>query len=463
MDARSVSLMFLILVVVFISGCIGDSTTSGNKGVMISDFSPDISEIYSGDEVVFTAVVENAGEEDAKDVEVRIFGLGNDWNIPDKTYEIGFLEKMDSDIPGGTGEAYWEATSPSSLKVDNVYTATIRMTYNYQTTAVGNIKVYDSDYIKSVAEDAEAIMSSNGLESFTVTDSPITVELSGLSKPIISKGSTTSSLTVIVKNAGSGKPFNDDEDDMTVVVEKIKVGDNTPCVSNQQIKLPRSGQKSVACSFTLGSIDSYTTIPVEVVLSYNYFVDESTQITVLKALFIEDNDDNGGYTDTTKPVISSAGVSGIDSDSATVSWATNEKSDSDVWYGTACTSSKLTKTSKSSMVKSHEISLRSLVANTKYYYRIESTDASDNTGKYPSSGCSSFTTLSSSGTSTGSDIECYINADCCSNVEKSDTALESTGPCGLNEGAYCDSSNHCHCGSTYTKYETCPPFEIPKD
>jgi len=460
MKIHNASLLGLILAVVFLSGCIGGGTdTGGTKGVIITSFEPDISEIYSGDEIVFTAMVENIGEEDADDIELRIFGLGNDWDIDDKTQKINFLEKQDADegIPGGTGEVQWTAESPSNLKVDNVYTATIRMTYSYETTALANIRAYNSDYLKTIPEEAGDIMNSNGLDSFTVTDAPITVELSGISKPIVSSGDVQSSITVLISNIGDGKPFDSEETDMTVTVDRIKVGDNSPCVSNEKYRIPRNGKKSVACTFDLDEIDSYTTIPMEIEISYNYFIDDSAKVTVLKALFVEE-DGNGDYDDDTKPTISSVDVD-EDDNSATITWTTNERSDSVVYYGTSCTSSSLEEESKSSRVRSHQITLTGLDVSTKYYYKIESTDSSGNTGKYPSSGCRSFTTLAA-GSPGDSDVECYVHADCCSNVVKSDSSLTNIGPCDADDGAYCDDNHQCHCGSTYTSYETCPPINL---
>lgn len=64
--------------------------------------------------------------------------------------------------------------------------------------------------------------------------------------------------------------------------------------------------------------------------------------------------------------------------SATIVWTTNENSDSLVKYGTASGIYKFTR-SNQLMVTSHAVPLDKLKSDTKYYYRVESTDAYGNT------------------------------------------------------------------------------------
>lgn len=101
---------------------------------------------------------------------------------------------------------------------------------------------------------------------------------------------------------------------------------------------------------------------------------------------------NGSYTgvalDTTPPTISSVSVSSITGSSATISWTTNEPSDTQVNYG--LTSSYGSSSSlNSSMVTSHSVTLTGLSAGTVYNYRVRSRDAA---GNLTSSSNNTFTT-----------------------------------------------------------------------
>jgi hypothetical protein len=95
----------------------------------------------------------------------------------------------------------------------------------------------------------------------------------------------------------------------------------------------------------------------------------------------------GSYTasyapDTTPPAISSvAGVAAGDG-SATVTWTTDEASDSRVDYGTS--PSALTQTvSDAAAVTAHSVRLTGLAPGTTYYYRVRSADGSGNATTAP--------------------------------------------------------------------------------
>jgi len=81
--------------------------------------------------------------------------------------------------------------------------------------------------------------------------------------------------------------------------------------------------------------------------------------------------------DTTPPVISGVGSSGITYSSATITWTTNELSDSQIEYGLTTSYGNST-TLNTSMVTSHSTGLTGLSASTVYHYRVKSRDASAN-------------------------------------------------------------------------------------
>ena len=81
--------------------------------------------------------------------------------------------------------------------------------------------------------------------------------------------------------------------------------------------------------------------------------------------------------DTTPPVISGVGASSITTSGATVSWSTDEVSDSDVDYGTTTAYGSSTPLD-STMVLAHAVALPGLAASTTYHYRVNSRDAAGN-------------------------------------------------------------------------------------
>lgn len=289
MKRQILTALILLVFVVFLSGCVGQvpGVPGAATGVIIKSFSPDISEIYSGDSVVFSLAVENVGEEDATNVQAKLFGLGTGWTGWSTAYDdvnpsTLLKSQPEYKIPGGMGDAQWEPTSPT-LRVDNTYTASVRLKYDYVTSAHGDIKVYTQDYLKTRPEEAESIMKSPGIASFSVSKAPVTVSLTGVARPLVTSPGKTASIAVLISNIGQGAPFKNTENDMTITIDSIKVGDTT-CVSGVDKRLPRGGQGSASCSFKIPDFTDYSTVPIDVQLSYSYFVDASTTIKVLKTL-----------------------------------------------------------------------------------------------------------------------------------------------------------------------------------
>jgi hypothetical protein len=85
------------------------------------------------------------------------------------------------------------------------------------------------------------------------------------------------------------------------------------------------------------------------------------------------------WLDNVAPVITSGSVatSGLTSFGATVTWSTDEASDSQVEYGTT-TSYGSTTTLDSTMATSHSQALTGLLPDTTYHYRVRSKDATGN-------------------------------------------------------------------------------------
>src|SRR5207247_1930312 len=81
--------------------------------------------------------------------------------------------------------------------------------------------------------------------------------------------------------------------------------------------------------------------------------------------------------DTAPPVISAVTSARIGSSSATISWATDEASDSQVEYGTTTAYGQVSALA-SALVTSHSVGLSGLSASTVYHYRVKSRDAAGN-------------------------------------------------------------------------------------
>ncbi|GEM_PF-3133406 len=286
--------IILLVSIIFVAGCIRQERppTVTRYGVIIKSFMPELTRIYSGDSVTFTLVVENVGEADAKNVTAMLFGLGKDWsgdiNTSKAKQNIGELSKAQPDrkIPGGTAQIQWDVTSPSNLPVDMTYTAKVRVEYNYDTTAVGVLRVYNDTYLKTLpVSEAERIKASSGIESFNVTSAPLSISLVGATTPFIYRTvNQNASVVIQIANIGEGAPYLSAPGDLNIKILKLTVN-NANCTNSVEPvqRIPKSGTKSITCQFTLPRTEHFTTIPIEIKINYNYYVDASAGITVLKA------------------------------------------------------------------------------------------------------------------------------------------------------------------------------------
>ena len=100
--------------------------------------------------------------------------------------------------------------------------------------------------------------------------------------------------------------------------------------------------------------------------------------------------------DTTPPVISAVGSGGVTSGGATITWTTNEASDTQVEYGTSVSYGS-SSTLNGVLVTSHSMALSGLQPSTLYHYRVKSRDGALNLA---TSGDFTFTTTAAAATST---------------------------------------------------------------
>ncbi len=93
-----------------------------------------------------------------------------------------------------------------------------------------------------------------------------------------------------------------------------------------------------------------------------------------------DENNNEGEEDITAPIISELGASNIASTSATISWTTDEDSDSKLWYSmeTPVDISLDASMESADLTTEHSFSLVGLTASSTYYYAVSSTDSSAN-------------------------------------------------------------------------------------
>ena len=137
----------------------------------------------------------------------------------------------------------------------------------------------------------------------------------------------------------------------------------------------RSGNRTLNSITRGGSAVSFTTQTIKGV-EYALFTATGGSYAATYAV------DGPPPPDTTPPTISSVSATANTNGTATVSWTTNEASNTRVDYGTAPDNLNLN-ASDAAMVTSHSIQLTGLTPGATYHYRVRSADAAGNAAQSP--------------------------------------------------------------------------------
>ena len=307
-------LSILLLGIVFLSGCINQSpVTKGGKGLAISTFAPDFAEIRSGEPVTLSALITNAGEGDATAVKAQLFGLnmgaageGKEWTLKSgsSTLTTQLLRKADLslNLQGENYEFSWTVVSPGTLRVDNTYTANLRVYYKYKTYSTSILHFVSYDYLRSLtSEQFNAEKAKAGVTQSTSSAAPVSVKVSGGNRPFIAYSDDASapdtfSVQIDITNADSGNAFiastyppvsSENLHKVNINIDTnldLNCANTLGSAKSGQVTLTKGQSKTIFCTATVekAKLDNARDYTVNVELDYGYYLDASTKITVLK-------------------------------------------------------------------------------------------------------------------------------------------------------------------------------------
>lgn len=188
-------------------------------------------------------------------------------------------------------------------------------------------------------------------------------------------------VAVISVGSGQGSNFELPRID---VVEHVLLAQATACITvppalvlQTEEGAPAGAQTSFA-GFSVGNIkittDGISTFTVSADGAVTSGPNEVAAAGLPRTIGL---DDVAAPPDTTPPVISNVQATAITASGATITWTTDEPSDSVVEYG--LTTAYGSSVSNATNVTSHSLPLTGLSGNTLYHYRVKSTDAAGNT------------------------------------------------------------------------------------
>jgi beta-lactamase superfamily II metal-dependent hydrolase len=223
---------------------------------------------------------------------------------------------------------------------------------------------------------ASPLISSGGIDVLNVnhhgSESSTNKNWMNLSQP---------SVAVISTGSGQNTDWNLPRVD---VVEKVLLAQATACITAppalvlQTEEGAPTGSLTSFAGYSVGNIkiatDGVNTFTVSADGAVTQGVNEVVASGLPKTIAL---DNIAAPPDTTAPVISNVQATAVTTSGATITWTTDEASDSVVEYG--LTTSYGSSTSNAADVTSHSIPLSGLTGNTLYHYRVISTDPAGNT------------------------------------------------------------------------------------
>jgi len=261
------SIIFLLLIFVFLAGCTQTSGGGSGPGVVIKSSAViPTGDVEPGSPLTLDAIIQNDGVATARNVRVDIVGLTDEWGIsPGRSQVIGDLFSSDPSrgVAGSEIPLDWSLTPPGKAN-DMTYNGYIRVTYSYDTTLDAQIQIVTLQEYKQ-----------NGVQGGIIEQSATAgpVSLSAVTQnAIISGGVGRVPVTISIQNNGPGKIMGDR---LIFTVSGIN------CLRND-ITLIEGTSGTLSCSIDTSGVANLKDIPITVRTSYDYWVESPFSITVLK-------------------------------------------------------------------------------------------------------------------------------------------------------------------------------------
>lgn len=313
---RNIFLLFLVVMVVAVSGCIsgGSKTNVGGNGVAITDFSSSVSDVSDCDKSVrINLDVENQGGNSISSNNLLACLSGK--NFPGKTSEQmwaidssqtgkicqSLTKKLDApdninSMPGGAASFKWTVNSPFvpfPLTREDGFSGRVFYKYNSRTSATVFV-ISESEL--AVAKQTGKLPPSSPQIDKTASPVDITIDVN---QPIVAQNGDTFTLKVTLSNVGGGTVFDQSavsfgsdasnvpsipEDKLNLITIKVDTSliaggssDAGMCAADlSNVELRKGSTVTIPCDIKINApISKLQSFPILLTATYGYFVDSS--------------------------------------------------------------------------------------------------------------------------------------------------------------------------------------------
>ncbi len=317
-------LFFSVVMVAAVSGCTSldfaggyNSNTPEGAGVIIESFQSSFSEVFSGEEVIFTVKVRNSGSFRAENGFAEILGLDQTWkpvneelmlegellpNEEECRYPLHSISLLPPDpssgIRGSDKICTWSYRAPRVQKgLSADYEPRVRFFYDYKSYAVRTVTLVPSGELRTLQAQGKPLPS----ETSESSNSPVDVGID-IATPVRTFGySVVFPVVMKIKNIGDGTICSDSYNckmysaggpewnrlRMEIILPPDLALYGDTCSGEMELYIPRGSEQTVTCQVQAPMPRSLTQKTVAVRAEYGYFVDKTARITVKSAQIAE--------------------------------------------------------------------------------------------------------------------------------------------------------------------------------
>jgi len=275
-------LLSLLIIIIFLSGCITQQKTEPVSSVGLSRvLSSETKTAKTSMPITFMLTVKNLASESATGVTAELLNLTG-WSVEDSIQD---LEEL---LPDDSFKFSWIGYAPSTPNI--TFTPVANVFYKMESNAKINLRVYDNVYLNTLKpEERNSIKEKSALLSSAISkNTQISVKISIQQPFILTEHSQRFPFVIEVRNAGLGKVFRDDTayppGESLANYFRFSYTSNSTITCDFEDEWVRleNGNKNIACrlSATEDDLDNYADFPVDFTIAYTYLDRASTRIEV---------------------------------------------------------------------------------------------------------------------------------------------------------------------------------------
>lgn len=303
--------LFLLLAVIFISGCIGGQTAKVdiNNGVVIDKFTADPKDVFDFQTVTFTADLSNVGGTTADDVTLRLLGVENAWRQQGGSGTVSEVTKgpfqlkppnLKDNIPGGSRFFDITLTAPDLNEGDKAtFPVKARAEFSYSTTGSIIVKILSVNQNRILSDKGQTILDAVKESN---SEGPVKFKFVRGSTPLVIDPDESATIErdfrFEISNVGAGYPITDNTVGKVGGSSRgsrirlqapsgitLKSCDGTTGTSESfSANLRSDGKAPISCTVSINTADWRTksegSLIFNVELNYKYFVDSEVSVNI---------------------------------------------------------------------------------------------------------------------------------------------------------------------------------------